>query len=119
MKEFKDPEAEKLYYKWVHQSGLEPMTGSKSEFAIFLFNNIDEFKGIGVLNDVFYSIEHFVKNRKVESKRVKRFLFLPKMIDGQTKWLQMAEWEEWFCDFKTYPSNKIYNWRPIKWINEK
>jgi len=46
------------------------------------------------------------------------FLFLPKTIDGVTKWLEKAIWEECFIltsHIPIFKSSEKPVWVPIKW----
>lgn len=48
----------------------------------------------------------------------KKFLFFPKTIKNETRWLEFAEWKKIFV---CYPSNHWENpayWSAIEWINK-
>lgn len=58
-----------------------------------------------------------------ELKTVTKFLWLPKTIEGETKWLVTASWQEEFteeiCHTEMYPPSKLevtWIWKPIKWL---
>ena len=64
--------------------------------------------------------------RKEGATRIKsRFLFLPKEIKGELRWLEKAKWEEEIMRreyFSKYPgphNNACYylEWHPKKWID--
>jgi hypothetical protein len=40
----------------------------------------------------------------------KRFLLIPKTIDGETRWFQFAKWEENY-------SKHWRLWNPVMWLN--
>ena len=48
-----------------------------------------------------------------EIRIVKRFLILPRLIDNEKRWLEMAEIEQKM----TFENDKWY-WKDIKWINK-
>lgn len=45
----------------------------------------------------------------------KRFLILPKKINGETRWLEFATWEESYCHEKYY--SRTIKWNVIRWID--
>jgi hypothetical protein len=47
-------------------------------------------------------------NRKV-------FLFFPKTIGEETRWLEWAEWQEVWAETKSIDP---IEWQPIKWLNK-
>lgn len=63
------------------------------------------------------------KNPTVGEKRIhKGFLFLPKWIEREMRWLEQASWEEEYCaimgnDFNVYGHSTIDVWLPVRWIN--
>ena len=44
------------------------------------------------------------------------FLFFPKTINGQTRWLEFATWTEKFVD-ATYCTDGTVYWLPIRWTS--
>ena len=46
------------------------------------------------------------------------FLFLPKTIGKETRWLEFATWEEEGCSNAGMPYGGWY-WKPIRWIDKE
>ncbi len=52
----------------------------------------------------------------IGDKRVRsRFLFLPKRIKSERRWLEVAKWEEQFV-LDIYEG---FYWRPIRWVERE
>lgn len=56
-------------------------------------------------------------------KDVTKFLWFPKTIEGKTKWLTFASWQEQFVEVidqeaLDYDASNfmIWVWKPIKWL---
>lgn len=49
---------------------------------------------------------------KGDRRTVKKFIWFPKTIDLETRWLEKAQWCEEFRDFRV-----TSGWRPIHWLN--
>lgn len=50
-------------------------------------------------------------------KIITKFLWLPKTIDGKTKWLVTASWQEQFIkEFEEFYDCIIWSWQPTKWL---
>lgn len=45
----------------------------------------------------------------------KKFLWFPKTINGETRWLEVSRWQEEFRIITGY-APYIYRWVPIHWI---
>lgn len=56
---------------------------------------------------------------KPNDKRIRSgFLFLPKCINGEIRWLEFAWWEEMFVE--TYGREYISGeWATLKWLGKK
>lgn len=51
-------------------------------------------------------------------RRRKRFLWFPKTIDGQTRWLETAEWQEYSYRMTDPTSASDWiSWIPNRWLN--
>lgn len=44
-----------------------------------------------------------------DTREKTKFLWLPKEINQEIRWLEYARWQERY----------YYSWEPIKWINQK
>jgi len=58
---------------------------------------------------------------KIGTRRIRTgFLFFPKLIQGQWRWLEYASWEEIFKKWEAHPpdlhSITVCGWRAIKWL---
>ena len=56
-------------------------------------------------------------------KTITKFLWFPKTIDGETKWLVTASWQEQFMETidqeaMDYDASNfmIWVWKPVKWL---
>ncbi len=54
---------------------------------------------------------------------IRGFLFLPKRIGNETRWLEFALWEEHYGGIVKRPDDKskylytgVYKWRPTEWL---
>lgn len=59
------------YIKWVHQSGLPPLTGTQHEFAEWLLQpeQAKVLRHVGDLNPIFESVRRFVKVNKLTHEK--------------------------------------------------
>lgn len=56
------------------------------------------------------------KLKQDDLRERKGFLFLPKTIAGETRWLEFARWAEVYTNES--PSRAIgYYWKPVCWRN--
>lgn len=60
---------------------------------------------------------------KPQFRIVSKFLWFPKTIQGSTKWLVIAQWEEQFIEVIDQfaldlgsTNCLVWKWKPIKWI---
>lgn len=60
-----------------------------------------------------------MKPKYVEGHKrtVTRFLWIPKTIGHETRWLETASWVEKFVD-ATYISDGTAYWSEVRWISE-
>ena len=58
-------------------------------------------KGMYKVGDVYY-------------RKRKKFLFFPKTIDNEKRWLEVAEWEEYWHNNTSW---EYMRWIPTKWID--
>lgn len=68
-----------------------------------------------------YEIPYESSTRRIKTK----FLFLPKTINGKTKWLVKASWQEEFKEEIDQEALDLgstniltFIWKPIKWIEK-
>ena len=49
-----------------------------------------------------------------------KFLWLPKKVDNERRWLEVATWKEVFVerDYSNYAKPKFDFWNPRYWIDE-
>ncbi len=59
-----------------------------------------------------------VKKEEGFPKRVvKKFLWLPKVIQNEQRWLEIAEWEEKY-ESKVATSSVWFEWTALRWLND-
>jgi|SaaInlV_165m_DNA_1040744.scaffolds.fasta_scaffold27038_5 hypothetical protein len=56
----------------------------------------------------------FVNPNEGDQRVIKKFLFFPKNIDGQTRWLEWARILQRYCHFESSGRESRY-WVSIKW----
>lgn len=63
-------------------------------------------------------MRHDLPKRNTTRTR-KRFLFLPKCVDRQVRWLEIAEWKEQLVEYRDGDTGFFrLRWEPIRWVNE-
>jgi len=83
----------------------------------------DVFKTIQ-MKEIETPQEHEISTaHDTDFKTMTKFLWLPKTIDGETKWLVTASWQEQFVeaiDQEAMDSGAstclIWVWKPVKWL---
>lgn len=50
-----------------------------------------------------------------QTRIVRRFLWLPLNLQGETRWLERAEWVERFKRFFRYDDGVYGIWKPVRW----
>lgn len=54
-------------------------------------------------------------DRRIQAK----FLFFPKTINGDSRWLTYEVWEEIYALHTSLPARFIEDWQPLHWIDEE
>ena len=53
-----------------------------------------------------------------QARTVRRFLWLPLTLQGETRWLERAEWVERRMQVHRYSAGKwwpVHLWQPVRW----
>jgi hypothetical protein len=63
-----------------------------------------------------------VKMRRIfpkenDTRLIKKFLFTPKTIDDEMRWLEVATWEEMYQRICTGDKSYYCIWLPTRWAN--
>lgn len=58
----------------------------------------------------------FYESKPGERRIKKRFLILPKKINGEIRWFEFAKWEE-ICRHKRYHNHGL-KWYKSRWVDE-
>lgn len=78
---------------------------------------------IKIITDLadLYEIPSETPTRQIKTK----FLWFPKTIEGQTKWLVTASWQEQFIEVIDEEAMELgalncfcWIWKPVKWIEK-
>lgn len=51
-----------------------------------------------------------------DTRRFSRFLWFPKTIGRETRWLERAEWEELYCEGRYVYAIPLREWWPSHWV---
>jgi hypothetical protein len=55
---------------------------------------------------------------RVGSRRIRRGFVLWKTVNGETKWLQIATWQEEYVHVFLAGFDNYYTWRAVCWLSE-
>ena len=55
--------------------------------------------------------------RPNETRVRTRFLWMPKTIDGQTRWLELAAWQERYSGVVSGVVSRVPVWDAVRWVS--